>query len=174
LSHEAAFAAFAALMRAVDTQQLSLRGFAPRDLDKKLAAIERACQKLSSLVNEPEVKLLGGIGAEAMGLASKHFRSRTREVRGLMNNYRKPSAAREACIGPLLQCFAILFGNEPKRVGSGQKKKVDGYDSTHGPFVRFAHAFFKEMKCPCTLNTVKAEVRNWRSSTGKTRGGKLS
>jgi hypothetical protein len=134
--------------------------------------IERASLRLAALVTEPEVKILKGIGAEAVALACKHFHLQTRDVRKLMKHYEKRSAAREECIGPLQKCYTLLFGARPKR---GNKSKNGGSSvADHGPFVRFAVAFFKEMKCPCTSNTVKAVVRDWRKNSASRVGGKTS
>lgn len=173
VSAEVVFAAFAALMAAVDAQQLTLRGLTPTGLSRKLSEIERNLLKVATLVAEPEAKILRGIGVDALSMACKHFRLQIRDVRGRMRHYPKQAAARIACIGPLYQCFTLLFGSEARR-DRNQKMKASPSDAQYWPFVRFAVAFFEEMQCPCTPNTVKAAVGDWRANRARPRKRKVS
>lgn len=164
IAEEIVFAAIVALRHAVDAQQLSLRGLTPAGLPDKLVEVEQVSLRLAVLLSEPEVKILRGIGAEAMELVSKQFSSNVRSVRVLMEKHKKQKEARIACMGPLKKCFTLLFGESQKR----KKSEKGSVDPGLGPFVRFAMAFLEEIGCGCQPSTVRAAEKTWRRRQGIT------
>ena len=165
ITEEDVFSTFVALMYAVDAYQLSLRGLTPASLHKKLIEIEQVSLRLALLLREPEVKILRGVGAEALVLVCKEFHAQVRSVRSVMRRHKKEKEARVACMGPLRKCFTLLFGDGDKR----KKKEKGSVDPGLGPFVRLATAFFYEIGCACQPSTVRDCDKRWREAQSASR-----
>lgn len=148
---EEALGAMAALLKAFARLRLSLTGDANQQVLDWLSKLASDARSFAEHLRHPYARALRNVGSRALEAFNEQFANRIDQVRSFLEGQKEPEA-RIQLIGPLQNCYQLLFG----RAATVDETR------TGTPFIRFATRFFREVGCPCAPGTVGAALDAWR------------
>lgn len=167
LSAGEAIGAIAALLAEFEKYRFSLgdySSFSPKHAKR----VEAAIQRLLRLMREHnDGKALDRFGCDMLAAICDKALGNLSAGRSHFERSPRPAEARVHLIGPLEVCFRLLYGE------SATTRFVWRDDlptqQADGAFVRFVCAFFAEVGCPCSRNTVHSALVARRKKQGRSK-----